>query len=131
MQGCHQHGVQVGSVGTGGGETEREREIKRRRDGERERERERERRKREGREGGRERERKGKMGREREREGERKCWLIFFFSFSPEQGPCCTADCTFRDSTFMCSNDTECALAQMCKYPNHPPPHTHILTHTQ
>lgn len=38
---------------------------------------------------------------------------LFFFS-SPSQGPCCTAQCTFKHKTDKCRNESDCAEEGMC-----------------
>ncbi|KAK2913794.1 hypothetical protein Q8A67_002193 [Cirrhinus molitorella] len=45
---------------------------------------------------------------------ELKCKLRPSCKCSPSQGPCCTPDCTFRESNVKCREDSECALQGMC-----------------
>ena len=49
------------------------------------------------------------------------CILVFIIMIvvlsSPEQGVCCFSNCTFVDDNTFCRDEADCALAQMCKYP--------------
>ena len=44
-------------------------------------------------------------------------YLSIIILSSPQEGNCCTMNCTLKPDTVMCRDASDCALAQNCKYP--------------